>query len=41
MKNNKKEVRTPIAPIRKKKKDGFLKPYYLLSLFWIMVAVAK
>jgi hypothetical protein len=41
MNNNKKEVRTPTTPIRKKKKDDFLKPYYLFSLFWIIVAVTK
>ena len=41
MKNNEKDVMTPNRPIRKKKKDDFLNPYSLFSLFCIIVAVTK
>lgn len=41
MKNSEKDVITPNRPIRKKKKEDFLKPYYLFSLFCIMVAVTR
>lgn len=41
MKNREKEVRTPKRPIRKKKKEDFLNPSSLFSLFWIIVAVTR